>query len=78
MDVEGAEKYVIEGMGNLIEKISVLHLEYMFDNYFEGQMVMEDITSITKKYGFKEPFEINTEYSEKDGSKVMCDLIFSK
>jgi len=52
MDVQGAEKDVIEGFGDILEKVNFIWMEYGESEY-SGSMSREETISLLRQKGFK-------------------------
>ncbi|MBM3247390.1 FkbM family methyltransferase [Candidatus Pacearchaeota archaeon] len=75
IDVEGAEKYVLKGFGELMKKVDILQVEYTFKKFYEGQTTFEDILKYARLAGLDSFVQLNINYTENSGL-VYCDLIF--
>lgn len=68
LDVQGAEKEVIEGMGDAIENIKYIWLEYG-EIFYEGGMDRKDTLLLMNKKGFQEVREFSDHTSQGD---ILC------
>lgn len=53
IDVQGAEKLVLDGGTELLKKTSIIHIETGFENVYEKQCLFDDIYRLLTKFGFK-------------------------
>lgn len=52
MDLQGAEKMALVGMGDMIRNVSVIHIEVGFRPMYVGQPLFWDIDELLKQKGF--------------------------
>ena len=75
IDVEGAEKMVLEGFGNLIKNVDILQLEYNFKKLYKNQTELKDIMKYVNIAKLESFIQLGNHISEKEGI-IYCDLIF--
>jgi len=78
IDVEGYEKFVIEGAGRLLKNVQCIHFEAIEEHYSRFGYKLQDLLGMLIDYDF-EIFEVNGEklYSVHPGSypKFSCNLV---
>lgn len=77
IDVQGLELRVLEGFGELIEKIDVILMEVNFEKYYLGQPNYSEIFSFMYKNNFEKFIQLN-KYSLSEGDIRYCDILFYK
>lgn len=53
IDTQGTELLVLKGGKNLLRKISIIHLETSFEEFYSRQFLFSDIYTFLINYGFK-------------------------
>lgn len=53
MDVQGAEKLVLEGLGQRIRDVACIHLEVEFFEIYKGQAMYADLDALLASRGFR-------------------------
>ncbi len=76
IDVEGAEKLVLEGFGDLVKEIDVLQIEFNFKNLYENQTKLKDVLKYTELAGLDNFIQLGNHITEE--GIIYCDLIFFK
>ncbi len=74
IDVEGAEKFVLEGMGELIKNVDILQVEYNIKKLYENQTELKDILKYVRLANLPSFIQLNNHVTEK--GIIYCDLIF--
>lgn len=77
MDVQGAEKMILEGAANLLQekKIGLIYTEVLFVPLYEGQAYFHDIVSLLEGYGYHIYDLFCRRYAE-DGRVKWADALF--
>lgn len=52
IDTQGSELQVLQGAAKLLEKVSIIHIETNFSDYYIGQCLFGDIYNFLTKLGF--------------------------
>lgn len=52
IDTQGSEFLILQGGKNLLRKISIIHLETSFDEFYNKQFLFSDIYAFLTKFGF--------------------------
>ncbi len=76
MDVQGYEKQVIAGGEKTIAKATVLLIESIFEPFYEGQWLFDDLYNHFTKAGFKFMGFTDQVNSRKTGIPLYADSIF--
>lgn len=53
IDVQGAELLVLEGMGELLSKVSFIHMEVEFFEIYKGQALFPAVDTLLRERGFR-------------------------
>lgn len=53
IDVQGAENLVLKGGKNFLKRVSIIHIEVLFDRLYKGQGFFEEIYNYLTKLGFR-------------------------
>jgi hypothetical protein len=53
VDIQGAERLLIEGGTQALQRIRLLHVEVLFDEFWEGCAQFTEIHALLKARGFK-------------------------
>ena len=77
IDVEGAELKVLKGFGERLNEVSFLQVELLFEDMFEEQTKLKDLTNYLYGYNFNGFIQTGVTYTKK-GFPSKCDLIFFK
>ena len=75
IDVQGAEKLVLEGFGELIKQVDILQVEFSFKKFYEDQTTFKDIIKFINAAQLDMFIQLNVNATKKDGL-LYCDLIF--
>ncbi|MDB5804778.1 MAG: hypothetical protein JWN73_2100 [Betaproteobacteria bacterium] len=52
MDVQGAERLVLEGLGECLREVKAVHMEAEFFEIYKGQALFQDVDAYLRRYGF--------------------------
>ena len=78
LDVQGAERLVLEGAVNTLEKVDVIYSEVNFQELYKDAVLITDLILLLKKYNFNFAGIENIYQSLIDGSYTHGDAIFVK
>ncbi|MEI7801606.1 MAG: FkbM family methyltransferase [Bacteroidota bacterium] len=78
LDVQGAERLVLEGATKTIELIDVIYCEVNFQELYKDAVLITDLILLLKKYNFNLAGIENIYQSVIDGSFTHGDAIFIK
>lgn len=78
IDVQGAEKLVLEGAENLLTKTELIFSEVNFNSVYKENVLFNDLASFLKVKGFKIEGIKNVSQSLVDGTFLQADAFFSK
>ena len=78
IDVQGAEKLVLEGAENLLSKSELIFSEINFNSVYKGNVLFNDLASFLEEKGFKIEGIKNVSQSLVDGTFLQADAFFSK
>lgn len=78
LDVQGAEKIVLEGAPKLLEKASVVYSEVNFNSLYKGDVLFNDLSDYLYKKEFRIKGIENITQSLVDGRFLQADVIFVK
>lgn len=84
IDTQGTEKLILEGGGNLLKDVSIIHIETSFVELYKNQCLFKDVYNYLIKLGFKymgsvneahfypifEPYEVINSIFLKPGIKI--------
>ena len=71
IDVEGAEYFVLEGIGEMAEKVALVHVETALVPLREGQKTLDEIKTLLGNYGL-DPIGSNISSNQNWGDVVFC------
>jgi FkbM family methyltransferase len=71
IDVEGAEYLVLEGIGEMAEKVVLVHVETALEPLREGQKTLDEIKLLLGNYGL-DPIGSNISSNQNWGDVVFC------
>lgn len=77
LDVQGAERDVLEGCGRLLQDIDYIYLEGSFVELYEGQPLIADIIAFLHGQGFAFRGIYNTSYT-RDYGTTQADFLFER
>jgi FkbM family methyltransferase len=66
MDVQGSELNIFKGMGNLLNSVKGIYVEYSMIPYYKNGSNKEDVIDYLSKYNFKMIFQKNHDSYEGD------------
>jgi len=75
-DVQGYERFVVEGAENLFTKIQLIHLEVSFDPVYKGESNFLAILNYLNNKNFKLIY-LFPELKDKNGRMIQANAIFS-
>jgi hypothetical protein len=76
LDVQGAEKMVLEGAPDSLKKTRVVFSEMSFTELYKGQTLANELVSMLDRYGFKLCGIENVSRNVKNGTFLQCDGYF--
>jgi len=76
-DVQGFEKYVIEGAENLMHKIQLIHLEVSFVEIYQGETAFLDMANLLNGFGYRLNY-MYPEYVDKNGNMIQANAVFAR
>lgn len=74
IDVQGSEKEVLLGSGDTIKNVDIVKLEVSFENFYENQVMYDELFSFMKAKGFNRFLQVNPSFA--NNKLAWCDLIF--
>jgi hypothetical protein len=75
-DVQGYERFVVEGAEGLLNQIRLIHLEVSFDSVYKGESNFLSIVNYLNEKDFKLIY-IFPELKDKSGKMIQANAIFS-
>ncbi|MBI1347041.1 FkbM family methyltransferase [bacterium] len=77
LDIEGAEKYAIEGSRELLNShaVGIIYLEIHFSKTFKNQTTLGDIDTVLRQYGY-EVYGIYEMNRFMSGSLYYCNIMY--
>ena len=69
--VEGAEFFVLEGIGEMAEKVALVHVEKVLVPLHEGQKTLDEIKTLLGNYGL-DPIGSNISSNQNCSDVVVC------
>lgn len=76
IDVQGYEKYVLEGSVKVIENINYILCELSFQSLYEEQVLFDEIYTYLKEKGFKFLGPLSTNFNPITGEVMQIDGLF--
>lgn len=78
IDVQGAEKFVLEGGKETLKSVDYVILETSFTKMYEGETLFLDIIELMKSYGFQFIRPIDFLKSPNSREILQADILFKK
>jgi hypothetical protein len=78
IDVQGAEKLVLEGASELLQKTNIIFSEINFNSVYNGNVLFNDLSSFLFDKGFRIEGIENISQSLVDGTYLQGDAYFTK
>ena len=76
IDVQGYEKYVLEGAEDLLKNIKIIFTEVSFNSLYKSQWLFNEIIDFLKERGFIIGGIENISQSLQDGTFLQADVFF--
>jgi hypothetical protein len=77
IDVQGAEKDVLEGFGRLMEQVDLFIVEVSLLEFYPGQALFDDIILLLCREGFTLA-KLYGAFTDPSGSLLQCDALFRR
>ncbi len=78
LDVQGAEKKVLEGAKNILAQSTLIFIELSFIKLYEGQPLINEMIDFLQSAGFALIGIDNVSHDLRDGKYLQCDAYFEK
>lgn len=78
LDVQGYERFVIEGADQLLQKVKVIYTEVSFNELYKGQSLINEIIYFLEEKGFKMVGVEDVSRSVIDGTFLQANVFFTR
>lgn len=78
LDLQGAEKIVLEGATGILDKVNIIYSEINFQELYIGAVLIDDLMKYLEKFNYRLTGIENVSQSLADGTFLQADAYFTK